>query len=119
MNFWEKIKKDVQKGVKEGIHIVKEGATTVREKAEELTEEGKRRYKIFDLKTKVQREIAELGGKVYELSPKRKNPLLEGKVKAIIARIKKLESQILKLEGKLKTTVKKKTAKPAVREKKK
>lgn len=100
MNFWEKVRKDLQEGIKEGIEVVKEGAVIVRKKAEELTDEGKRQYKIFDLKAKVQKEIAELGGKVYELSSKLKNPMLDGKVKAITARIKKLEVQITKLEGK-------------------
>ncbi len=102
MNFWEKVKNDLQKGIKEGIDFVKEGATIVKVKAEELTEEGKKRLKIFELKTKVQREIAELGGVVYDLSSKVKNPMLESKVKAVVSRIKKLEAQIAKLEGKIK-----------------
>lgn len=100
MNFWEKVKKDIQKGVKEGIGIVKEGAIAVKVKAGELTEEGKRRYKIFELKTKVQRELSELGGRVYDLSSKVKNPMLDKKVKAIVARVKKLEARVTKLEGK-------------------
>lgn len=103
MNFWEKVKRDLQKGIKEGIEVVKEGATYVREKAEELTEEGKKRYKIFELKSRVQKEITELGGKVYDLSTKLKNPMLDKKVQAIVTRVKKLESQITKLEGKPKT----------------
>lgn len=102
MDFWEKIKSDIQKGIKEGIGMVKEGVTVAKAKAEELTEEGKRRLKIFELKTKVQREISELGGKVYDLSEKIKNPMLDRKVKTIITRIKKLEVQIAKLEGKTK-----------------
>lgn len=110
MSFWEKVKKDMRKGIKEGIHIVKEGAIVVREKAEELTVEGKKRYRIFDLKTKVQKEITELGGKVYDLIPKVKNPILNSKVKVVVSRIKKLEAQITKLEGKPKLTIKKKVS---------
>ena len=102
MSFWDKVKKDIQKGFKEGMAFVKEGATVVMEKAEELTEEGKKRYNIFELKTKVQKEITELGGKVYDLSSKRKNPLLDSKVKANISRIKKLELKINRLEAKSK-----------------
>jgi peptidoglycan hydrolase CwlO-like protein len=119
MNFWEKIKKDIRKGIKEGIGIVKEGATVVREKAEELTEEGKKRIKIFDLKTKVQKEISELGGKIYDLSSKVKNPMLDSKVKSAVARIKKLETQIAGLEGKIKIVPKKAARKPAVKSKSK
>lgn len=100
MNFWTKVKGDLQKGVGEGLAIVKEGASVVKKKAEELTEEGKRRYHLYELKTKVHKEISELGGTVYELSEKVKNPMLSKKVKTIKAVIKKLEMQIQKLEGK-------------------
>ena len=79
---------------------MKEGASVVRKKAEELTEEGKRLYQLYELKTNVHKEISELGGTIYELSEKVKNPMLSAKVKAIKARIKKLEMQIQKLEGK-------------------
>lgn len=111
MNFWEKVKKDLQKGLKEGAHLLKEKAVVVKEKAEELAEEGKKRYKIFDLQTKVQREITELGGRVYDISSKLKNPMLDKKVKSIIARIKKLETQVTKLEKEKKATPKKATIK--------
>jgi hypothetical protein len=115
MDFWEKVKRDIQKGIKEGIGIVKEGVTVARAKAEELTEEGKRRLELFKLQTKVEREISELGGKVYELSSGQKNPLHDRNVKTMVGRIKKLETRIAKLEGKGKNISKKK----AVRTKKK
>ncbi|MEW6162755.1 MAG: hypothetical protein AB1606_05535 [Nitrospirota bacterium] len=99
MSFWEKVKEDLQKGIKEGVYLLKEKAMVVKGKAEELAEEGKRRYKIFELQAKVQKEIAELGGRVYDLSPKLKNPMLDKRVKAIIARIKKLEARVTKLKG--------------------
>lgn len=104
MDFWQKIKSDVRKGIKEGIGIVREGVTVVKTKAGELTDEGKRQLRIYELKTKVQREIAELGGKVYSVSSKMKNPMLDNKVKAVMARIKKLEAQILKIENTKKKT---------------
>ena len=100
MNFWDKVKNDLQKGVEEGIAIVREGASVVWKKTEELTDEGKRRYRVFDLKTRVQKEISELGGRVYELSGKAANPMRDSKVKAVQSRIEKLEAEILKLEGK-------------------
>lgn len=43
MSSWEKVKKDLQTGIEEGVAIVKKGADSVKEKVEELTEEGKRR----------------------------------------------------------------------------
>ena len=111
MSFWEKIKKDVQRGVGESIAFVKEGATVVQKKAEELTEEGKRRYRLYELQTKVQKEIAELGGRVYDVSPKLKNPMLDSKVKTIKARIGKLQNEIMKLEGETITRVRKTVSK--------
>lgn len=102
MTFWDKVQRDLKKGIK-----------VVRAKAEELTEEGKRRYKIFELKTKVQRWISELGGRVYELSATVENPMQDTTVQLMVSRIKKLEAQITRLEGKAKTTNKK----PASRKK--
>lgn len=111
MSFWDGVKKDLQKGWKEGIEAFKEGAVVVREKAEELTEEGKRRYAVHEIKTKVQKEIADLGGKVYELSSKTGNPLSNKKVQNIIARVNKLETELKRLERKAKIAAAKKTPK--------
>ncbi len=119
MAFWEKVKKDLQKGWKEGFEAFKEGAIVVRKKAEILTEEGKRRYNIYEIKTKVQKEISDLGGKVYELSSKGGNPLLDKQVKTIITRVQKYEVQIEKLEAKAKVPSKKKAAKRVVKARKK
>ncbi len=50
---------------------------------------------------KVQDEFAKLGGQIYDLTTKKsKNPLTNRKVISIINRIKKLETQITKLEMK-------------------
>ncbi len=93
MDFWDKVRKDIRKGLRESIAVVKE-------KAGEITDEGKKRLKILQLKARVQQEVSALGGKVYDLSSKVKNPMLDSKVKAVITRISKLEAQITKLEGK-------------------
>jgi hypothetical protein len=100
MDFWENVKQDLQKGLKEGLDFLKEGAAVVKVKAEELTDEGKKRYKIYELKAKVQSEIADLGGRVYDLDSKKKSPMQDKRVKAIIACVRKLEARIAKLEGK-------------------
>ena len=107
MDFWQKVKRDVQKGIKEGVEVMKEGVAAAKEKAGEMSEEGKRRYKIFLLKTNVQKEISELGGKIYGLSTKLKNPMLDSKVKTAIAKIRKIESEIVKLEKEAQKAVKK------------
>jgi hypothetical protein len=100
MSFWENAKKDFQQSLKESVHLLKEKAIIIKEKADELTEEGKKRYKIFDIQMRIQKEVGELGGRIYDLSSRSGNPLLDRKVKTLIARIKKLESLITKLKGK-------------------
>jgi len=119
MDFWEKVKRDIQKGIKEGIGIVSEGVTVVKEKAGELTEEGKKRLKLFELQTRVQKETAELGGKVYDLSSKLKNPMMDSKVKAVVSRIKKLEAQMAKLEGRKRAATAKRKPKRTTKTKRK
>jgi hypothetical protein len=100
MGLWDRIQKDVKKGIDEGVAAVRKGATVAVEKAEELADEGKRRYKVFELKMKVQSNFTELGGKVYDLASKSaKSPLLDAKVKSLVAGVKKLEAQIAKLEN--------------------
>ena len=99
---WQKMKKDIEKGWKEGVVAVKKGALVAQKKAGELTEEGKRRYKVLDLKTKVHKRVYDLGERVHVLLASRKrtaNPALDGTVKAIMTDIGRLESQIRKLGG--------------------
>ncbi len=109
MNFWDKIQKDMKKNIKEGLEFMKEGSTAVSQRLEKLTEEGKKKYKIFNLNMKVQEEFAKLGGQVYDLTTKKtKNPMGNRKVNSIISKINKLETQITRLKKKsVKKTVKK------------
>jgi len=107
MSFWEKIQKDIKKNIKEGLTIVKEGSAVVSQKTRliaervgELTDEGKRKYKLITLNMKVQDEFARLGGKVYDLNFKTKDPMSNKRVISIISKIKKLEDQITVLEKK-------------------
>jgi|WetSurMetagenome_2_1015567.scaffolds.fasta_scaffold196547_2 hypothetical protein len=119
---------DIQKVIKNGIDIVQKGISMAKDlkgeiepvikgfkaaqkKAAELTEEGKKGLRIFEIKTKIQREFSELGARVYDLGAKVKNPHLDKKVKTITSRIKKFEAQIKALEGKKKAVSKKKAVK--------
>lgn len=106
MNFWDRVKKDVQKSFQDGMKVI-------RAKAEKLGEEGKKRYRIFDLKHTVHRHMSELGGKVYSLSSTSANPMSDEGVKAIIAKVRKLQEQIEKLEASVAKPAKKKTPKKA------
>jgi len=101
MTFWQKVEKDLQKEIRAGIAFLKQSTAVVKKKAEELSEEAKRRQAAFQLKTDVRHQIAELGGRVYDLISTEKFPVQDKSLKAIAARIKKLETQLQKLEGKV------------------
>jgi hypothetical protein len=106
---WKGIKKDLQQGMEKGMAAVKKGAIVAQKKAGELTEEGKRQYKIFALKTKVHEGISDLGARVYALMGSRaKNPALDAKVKDLAAQIKKLNAQIAEHEKMPRSAMKKK-----------
>lgn len=92
MSFWDKINADMQKSFKEGLEII-------RKKAEILTEEGKNKFKIFDLKSKLQKQMADFGKMVYNLSAITDNPMKDPKVQAALDKIRKVEEQIIKLES--------------------
>jgi hypothetical protein len=116
MSFWDKIQEDLKKNIQEGLEMFREGSTAVTEKIEKLTEGGKNKYKAFNLNMKVQEDFAKLGGEIYDLiSKKSKNPLANRKVKSIISRINKIESQINKLETKEEKKPRKTTVKKAAR----
>lgn len=101
MSFWDTFEKDMKKHIQEGLSIVKEGGAVVTEKLEKLTDEGKKKYRVFNLNMKVQEEFTKLGGQIYDLTAKKsKNPLGNRNVAATIKRINKLETQITKLEDK-------------------
>ncbi len=100
MAFWEKLKKDIKQGIDEGLHAFKEGTTVIKKKAGNISDDLKKKVQVFELKQKIQLHLTDLGGKVYEIAAdKRRNPLANDKVKAIVEKIKKIEVQIEKLEA--------------------
>ena len=107
MGFWRKVKKDIQKGFKDGFYFMKGGVLSVKKRTKQLTKEGQKKFELYELHSKVQKEMTELGGRIYELSAKKKNPMLDRKVKAISEKIEKFEAKIAKLEGKVKKVSKK------------
>ena len=84
--LFDKIKKDVKKGIEEGIAVVKEGASVVSEKMGELTAEGKRQYKMFDLKAKIQSQMTVLGGRAYDVLDSKKSPAADEQGKSSICK---------------------------------
>ena len=66
----------------------------------ELSAEGKRQYKIFNLNLKIQDQVNELGGITYAALDSAKSLDEDKKIKAAFAKIKKLEWQLNKIGGK-------------------
>ena len=111
-SLFDKISKNIKKGMEEGIAVLKEGANVVSVKMNELSAEGKRQYKIFNLNLKIQDQMNELGGITYAVLDGRKSLDENKKIKAAFAKIKKLEWQLSKIDGKkIKTAAPKKPAK--------
>ncbi len=112
MSFWEKVKEDISKGYKEGLAAIKEGSIVVKEKADQLAEEGKKQIKLFELKQNVQGLFTDLGGRIYEITSGGKKSLLnDEKVKTTLSNINKIEGKITKLESKPSESTKTKTVK--------
>jgi len=83
MEFWTRIQKDIGKSLQ-----------TIRDKAGELTVEGKRKYKVYDLQSQIHKLMAELGAAVYALKDSSKNPAKTPKATALIGKIARLEEKL-------------------------
>lgn len=114
-NLFDKIKENLKKGMEEGIAVLREGASVVSVKMNELSEEGKRQYKMFNLNVKIQDQMKEMGGIAYALIDAGKSLDPDKKLKTVYTKIKKLEWQLSKIEGskKIKAVVPKKRAQKA------
>ena len=111
-SLFDKMRNNLKKGMEEGIAVLKEGANVVSVKMNELSAEGKRQYKIFNLNLKIQDQINELGGMTYAILESGKSLDENKKIKAAFAKIKKLKWQLIKIGGKkIKTAAPKKPAK--------
>lgn len=98
---WDKIKKELQNDLEKGLAVIKNGVIVIQKKAEELTEEGKRQYKMLSTKARIHDALRDLGARVYMLmrGARVRNPALNAGVKEITARIKSLEAELAELEG--------------------
>ena len=65
----------------------------------ELTEEGKKNYKLFNLKNQVKDDMAELGARVYALTLEKPDFTTDVFVNTNVEKIKKLEKEITELEN--------------------
>ncbi len=116
-NIFGKIKKDLKKGFDEGIAAVVQGANVVSVKMNELSDEGKKQYKMFNIYVKIKDQKNELGELAYTLLAGGKSLDTDKKIKTTYNKIKKLEWQLNKIDGDktIKMAASKKAAKKVVK----
>jgi len=115
---------DVNKLIKEIEAGIKQSIEAVKEKADELTEEGKKQYRLFDLKSGRQKQSAAVGEKLHELVSGKKMTVSDKALKTLLASLARTIAEIDKLEGKKVQAIKRKAGtkprvKPAPQSKKK
>ena len=101
MTFWEKVKKNIRIGYQEGVYYIQKRAVFTKKRAKDFVRQGQRGFQIYELHSKVQKEMTELGGRIYTLSSQKTNPMLDKRIRAITGRIEKYEERIARLEGRI------------------
>ena len=110
MDVVNKLIKEIEDGVKQSINAVKARVTLVVEKADELTEEGKKQYRLYELKHKRQGQFSDLGEKLHGLVAGKKLKIAHRELKTLISSIDKTNTEIAKLEDKTPTAPGRKAA---------
>ena len=83
-DFWNKVRGDIQKGYKDSVDFLKV-------KTEVITEESKKKYKIYEHKHKAHKQISELGALTYEIINSGGSLDKNAKIKDIADKINKIE----------------------------
>jgi hypothetical protein len=88
----------IRRGLLDGAKMAKEGAQIAAEKAEELGKKSKVMLDISNIKRKIEKNFAELGGKTYHLLQEEKVKDIAGnaEIKSLIKSIKILEADLQK-----------------------
>ena len=95
-----KLIKEIEVGIKQSIDAVKEKAAMVVEKADELTEEGKKQYRLYELKNKRQKQSAGVGQKLQKLVAEKKVTIPDKALNTLLASLSRTIAEIDRLEGK-------------------
>ena len=84
-NFWDDFTKTIRDGV-----------DTVVEKTEEFTKIGRHKVDIINIKRNIEKNFAELGGRVYHLMVEKKKTQIsdDKEVKVLLERVKVLEKKL-------------------------
>ncbi len=88
---WKTMKGDISRGIKEG-------AESVAKKAGEVSAEGQKKVKIFNLKRKIQDFMEDLGAAIYEAEKKNPGTISDEAAKDILKSIEEAHAEIKKLE---------------------
>jgi hypothetical protein len=95
---WNKMKSDITKGVKEGLDKVIDGAETVAKKTGEVTAEGQKKIKIFNIKRKIQGYMEDLGVAIYNAENQTPGTVTDKLAKETIKKIKAANKELKTLE---------------------
>jgi len=96
---WNKMKSDISRGLKEGLDKVMEGAETVAKKTGEVSAEGQKKVKIFNLKRKIQGYMEDLGVAIYNAEVMTPGSVTDETAKEVIERIKAANDKLKDLES--------------------
>lgn len=88
---WKKMRNDISKGIKDG-------AGTVAKKTGEITDEGQRKLKVFNLKKKIQENMEELGAEIYNAEKKTPGSINNDESMVIFTKISELSQELTTLE---------------------
>ncbi len=104
-----KLIKEIEDGVKQSIDAVKAKITLVIEKADELTEGGKKQYRLYELKNRRQGQFSAIGEELHQLVAEKTLRISNQKLKNLLSAIDKTNSEIARLEGKTSKATSRKT----------
>ena len=88
---WKKMKDDIAKGIKDG-------AGTVAKKTGEMSAEGQKKIKAFNLKRQIQGYMEDLGGALYNVEMKTPGTITDEAAKKILMRIEIANFDLKELE---------------------
>lgn len=88
---WKKMKDDIAKGIKEG-------AGTVAKKTGELSAEGQRKLKAYNLKKRIQGYMEDLGAALYDAEMKKAGTIKDESAVKILKKIEIANDELKELE---------------------
>ena len=96
---WKSIKKDLSNGLRDGLEVVMTGAEVAAKKASELTAEGKKKFKIYNIKKDIHELMAELGARVYKIKEDSTDVHSDTVVKSIIKKVDAAQKRLTAAEN--------------------